>query len=254
VALYLMTSPHSNMLGLYYQPVLYMAEETGLSPEGASEGLRACIEEGFCLYDHATKMVWVIEMAGYQVGGALAANDKRVKGIRKDYAALPNCPFLGQFFDRYAAAFHLTDRRDYVPKSKGLHSATRRAFEAPSKQGEGEGAGEGEGTGIGAPPSAAQAPSPAAPKTGAEPPSDPKGSRLPADWTLPPDWAAWCEENRPDLDPAVVADAFRDFWVGKAGKDARKADWLATWRNWCRSQKPGTRSAAGSRQSKETFV
>ena len=30
VAVYLMSSPHSNMLGLYYQPVMYMAHETGL--------------------------------------------------------------------------------------------------------------------------------------------------------------------------------------------------------------------------------
>jgi hypothetical protein len=77
VALYLMTSPHSNMLGLYYQPILYLAEETGLSPEGASKGLDACVEEGFCLYDRATKMVWVIEMASYQIGSELAATDKR---------------------------------------------------------------------------------------------------------------------------------------------------------------------------------
>ncbi|ENO4828451.1 DNA-binding protein, partial [Escherichia coli] len=27
VALYMMTSPHSNMLGLYYLPVLYIAHE-----------------------------------------------------------------------------------------------------------------------------------------------------------------------------------------------------------------------------------
>ena len=40
VALYLMSSPHSNMLGLYYQPRLYMAHETGLGIDGASKGLR----------------------------------------------------------------------------------------------------------------------------------------------------------------------------------------------------------------------
>ena len=51
MALYLMTSPHSNMLGLYSQPLLYAAHETGLGPEGASEGLQACIECGFCAYD-----------------------------------------------------------------------------------------------------------------------------------------------------------------------------------------------------------
>jgi hypothetical protein len=145
VALYLMTSPHSNMLGLYYQPILYMAEETGLSPEGASEGLRICIEEGFCQYDPATKMVWVIEMAGYQIGSELAENDKRCKGIQKDYNALPNCPFLGDFFDRYSASFHLTDRREFVVKQKGLVLNGGSPIEAPSKPGAGAGAGAGAG-------------------------------------------------------------------------------------------------------------
>lgn len=28
--------------------------------------------------------------------------------------------------------------------------------------------------------------------------------------------------------------AFRDYWSAKAGKDAAKLDWLATWRNWLR--------------------
>jgi hypothetical protein len=146
VALYLMTSPHSNMLGLYYQPVLYIAEETGMSPEGASMGLTACIEEGFCMYDPGTKMVWVIEMAGYQIGSELLETDKRCKGIQKDYSALPNCPFLGQFFDRYANDFHLTERREFVPKQKGLVLAHTSPIEAPSKPGAGEGTGAGKPT------------------------------------------------------------------------------------------------------------
>lgn len=100
-------------------------------------------------------------------------------------------------------------------------------------------------------PPAPPAPTPAAPKAPASAPVDPKGSRLPSDWVLPDDWATWCEEQRPDLDPRQVADGFRDFWVGKAGRDARKTDWLATWRNWCRGQKPGTRQT-GSRS--ESFV
>lgn len=144
VALYLMTSPHSNMLGLYYQPVLYLAEETGLTPEGASKGLNDCIEAGFCRYDLATKMVWVVEMASYQIGSELSANDKRCKGIIKDYVALPNCPFLGSFFDRYAKAFHLTTRRDFTPKRKALGQNGGSPFEDPSKQGEGTGEGTGD--------------------------------------------------------------------------------------------------------------
>lgn len=146
VALYLMTSPHSNMLGLYYQPVLYLAEETGLSPEGASEGLRHCKEAGFCSYDPQTKMVWVYEMASYQIGSNLSSADKRCKGIQKDYASLPNNPFLADFFDRYAHDYHLSERREYIVKEKGLQRSLISPLEAPSKPGTGEGAGTGEGT------------------------------------------------------------------------------------------------------------
>lgn len=149
VALYLMTSPHSNMLGLYYQPILYMAEETGLSPEGASEGLMACIEEGFCRYDTSTKMVWVEEMASYQIGSELDSRDNRCKGIEKDYAALPNCPFLGPFFDRYRAAFHLPTRREFVPKPRSMQRVNASPIEAPTKPGTGTGTGTGAGTGAG---------------------------------------------------------------------------------------------------------
>jgi len=137
VAMYLMTSPHSNMLGLYYQPVLYMAEETGLTPEGASMGLQHCIEAGFCDYDHSSKMVWVFEMASYQIGSELLPTDKRCKGIQKDYNALPNVPFLGPFFDQYRQKFHLAEKREFVAKEKGLQSKTLSPLQAPSKPGTG---------------------------------------------------------------------------------------------------------------------
>lgn len=75
-------------------------------------------------------------------------------------------------------------------------------------------------------------------------PPDPKGSRLPRDWMLPDDWREWAERERPDLDPASVADGFRDFWISKPGKEGRKTDWQATWRNWIRGQKQGSRKSA----------
>jgi hypothetical protein len=67
--------------------------------------------------------------------------------------------------------------------------------------------------------------------------STPRATRLPADWQLPEDWRVWCVENRPGLDPDTTAEAFRDYWHAKPGKDACKLDWLATWRNWCRNQR-----------------
>ena len=63
-----------------------------------------------------------------------------------------------------------------------------------------------------------------------------RASRLPADWALPPEWRDWAKSARPDLDPAKVAERFRDFWVAKAGRDGAKLDWQATWRNWVRAE------------------
>jgi len=67
--------------------------------------------------------------------------------------------------------------------------------------------------------------------------ASPNGSRLPADWSLPDDWALWAKETRPELNPNDTAQRFADYWHGVAGAKGRKADWLATWRNWVRSEK-----------------
>lgn len=112
VALYLLTSPHSTMLGLYYLPICTLAHETGLSQEGASKALASLSEALFSSYDAASEVVWVHEMAKFQIADRLTAADNRVKGIQRDYLALPNNPFLKAFFDKYASAFHLKILRD----------------------------------------------------------------------------------------------------------------------------------------------
>ncbi|WP_440110283.1 hypothetical protein [Acidovorax sp. BL-A-41-H1] len=75
-------------------------------------------------------------------------------------------------------------------------------------------------------------------------PKSPRGTALPADWTLPDDWKTWAVNERPDVDVVTVAESFRDFWIAKPGKDGRKTDWQATWRNWVRNQRaqPGRRA------------
>lgn len=63
------------------------------------------------------------------------------------------------------------------------------------------------------------------------------GARLNPDWTLPPAWREWVKINfcrATDEQISIAADEFRDFWIAKTGSDATKADWEATWRNWCR--------------------
>ncbi|EOG8082494.1 DNA-binding protein [Citrobacter sp. CK184] len=119
VSFYLMTSPHANMLGLYYLPILYIAHETGLGLEGASKGLKSAIEAGFCSYDEDTEMVWVHEMAAYQVGKALKPGDNRCAGVRNEYSSLPENPFLSSFYERYKTDFHLNFKRESRHISEG---------------------------------------------------------------------------------------------------------------------------------------
>lgn len=122
VAMYLMSSPHSNMIGLYYLPMMYLAHETGMGFEGASKGLQRACEAGFCSYDEASEVVWVHEMARYQIAYELSANDNRVKGIQREVDSVPENPFVSLFYDKYADSFKLK-------KSAGKQSP----FEAPSK-------------------------------------------------------------------------------------------------------------------------
>lgn len=67
-----------------------------------------------------------------------------------------------------------------------------------------------------------------------------RATRLPQELELPQEWITFCLQERKDLDPVKVFAGFKDFWLAKAGKDACKLDWFATWRNWVRNQRQGT--------------
>ena len=126
VSMYLMTSPHANMLGLYYMPLLYVAHETGLGMEGASKGLQWACEAGFCSYDQASEIVWVHEMARFQIAEKLKSTDKRSIGVQNEYNSLPSNPYLASFYDKYSQAFCMTEKRGNTVK-KTVEN------EAPSK-------------------------------------------------------------------------------------------------------------------------
>lgn len=106
LAMYLMTSPHATMTGVYHCPVLYMAHETGLSLEGATKALRRLIDEGYCQYDEASEYVFVIRMAAHQIGESLHPKDRRVDGLKKDVEKMQE-PFKSRFLSVYGVVYHL---------------------------------------------------------------------------------------------------------------------------------------------------
>ena len=66
------------------------------------------------------------------------------------------------------------------------------------------------------------------------------GTRLPADWAPSPALIAAARAERPEVDLRVETAKFRDHWHAKAGRDAVKLDWDATYRNWIRNARGPT--------------
>lgn len=82
---------------------------------------------------------------------------------------------------------------------------------------------------------AAASPSPGQPEPKGK--TSTAGSRLPVDWKLPKRWGDWAIAERPELSAEEIrrqGEMFSDHWRAATGKDGRKADWEATWRNWIR--------------------
>ncbi len=61
-----------------------------------------------------------------------------------------------------------------------------------------------------------------------------RGTRLPEDWQLPPEWRDWAlavglrqhEINREET-------KFKNYWLNAAGAKGLKLKWKLTWENWC---------------------
>lgn len=114
LALYLLTSPHATMLGLYRLPAIFAAHDTGIPVARVRKALAALGGIGFAHHDAASEHVWVVEMARFQMLGdleQLSPGDNQAKAAARAYAELPDNPFLGAFHDRYGVALGLGPRR-----------------------------------------------------------------------------------------------------------------------------------------------
>lgn len=136
-ATYLITSCHSTMLGVYYCPIAFISYETGIDFEGASKALRRLCEEGFCSYDGHSEVVWVHEMARFQIDECLKPTDNRVAGVRKQFAQMAEGPIKTGFHAKYKDLFHLGE---YTPKPV-FTLPTASPLQAPPKPGAGAGSG-----------------------------------------------------------------------------------------------------------------
>lgn len=80
-----------------------------------------------------------------------------------------------------------------------------------------------------------------------------RASRLAEDWKPTEEMIAWALGEQPTWNPAharKVGEIFRDYWIAQPGAKGRKTNWLATWKNWVRREKPAT---GGPRQALQSF-
>jgi hypothetical protein len=138
LALYLMTCPSSNMLGLYYLPKALIGLETGMGEEGASEALRRVCETNFAAYDDASQVVFVLEMARFQIGDKLEPKDNRVKSVAREIFQYRKSPFFQAFMKRYGIAFAIEGRVAEMLRSQPSTEAPSKALRSQEQEQEQE--------------------------------------------------------------------------------------------------------------------
>ena len=126
LGLYLPSTRHANMIGLYSLPLLYVVHD--LPVLGGLDGVRAAFaglaDVGYAFYDDAAEIVWVVEMARVRCGlrrqEPLAVRDKRHAAILRLYHDTRPTPLLDRFYARYSEQLGLGLRNPFGGPPKPL--------------------------------------------------------------------------------------------------------------------------------------
>jgi len=133
LALYLVTCPNANMVGVYYVPFVSIAHETGLGEKRTRSALKRLSEADFAHYDEDAELAWVPNMAGYQIGDELKEGDKRRGGpIRAEVEKIGKHPFVIAFWQRYGEGYGLGRCPYRLAEAPEQHSAHPPPMPLPS--------------------------------------------------------------------------------------------------------------------------
>jgi hypothetical protein len=86
LALYLLTSPHTTMLGAFRLPDAYACDDLGWDAERLRNGYETLRGVGFIQFDEATKWVWIVKFLQFN----RPENPNQWKSVRKLAAAIPD--------------------------------------------------------------------------------------------------------------------------------------------------------------------
>ncbi len=115
LALYVVTCPSANMIGVYYVPLVSIAHETGLGLDKTRSALARLAAADFAHYDEDAELVYVPNMASYQIGDEMKPGDKRRGGVLGELDKLGSHRFVAMFRQRYGRAYALSTRSESSP-------------------------------------------------------------------------------------------------------------------------------------------
>ncbi len=250
VALYLLTSPHTNAIGCFRLPLQYVAADTGLSVKDATEAMTSLEQEGFLSRCPKTSFVFLrrfLEHNGIENANVaahcirLADEVPAVAPFRNDLetalkAAIAACKAMNKpVWEGFANPIERVATtvpkpiRIPEPEPEPEPEPLPEPEPEPEKKPEGERAAKNR-----------DAPPPANLPVVSKPREKP--TRWPKDAIVPDDWledgaAARVRHGLPAVDLRRVAEDFADYWAAEGGSHATKLDWKRTWLKWVRGQK-----------------
>ena len=134
LALYLVTCPSANMIGIYYVPFVAIAHETGLGEKRAKAAMARLTVAGFADYDDDAELAWVPNMAAYQIGEAISGGDKRHKGVTGELGKYTGHRFAERFLETYGTAYGIVPAASKRAASGSPFQGASGTQEAPPKR------------------------------------------------------------------------------------------------------------------------
>lgn len=242
VALYLLTSAHTNAIGCFRLPIPYMMADTGLSQQQANDALATLESEGFVARCPRTSYVFLPRYLEHNsIDNAKVAI--HCVGLLE---TIPQAvPFRSDLEFRLLKSLSETKGCETVLEELRKRIDTlSKGYRTPEPEPEPEPETEPE-----------QEPEKTRARRAA--PSKPaKAQRWPKDAVVPDAWLSKAQDararnNLPAIDLRLQAEQFANYWAAKSGGGAAKLDWEATWINWAlRSFENAKSNGNGTGQSR----
>jgi hypothetical protein len=252
LALYLLTSRHTNAIGCFRLPIAYILNDTRLDAAALERALAELRQAGYALPCERVPWIYIPNFLRHNQPENPNVWRKCVKELEALLGGITAADTIASELIAMAGEERMSKEgsRNRISEEEiarvqryrnGIETVSNRLTPLPC-------------------PSPKPIPEPiqnqsSAPAgADASKPTPLRATRWPAEQKVPPDWLPpvlerFRELGRAPPDLRLEAEKFANYWAGKSGKDATKLDWPKTFLNWCLNARTDQRSASERRFS-----